>query len=156
MQPRLFNDQEHTQTSDDYYTPPWVFERMNIDFDLDVASPPGGIDWIPAKQYFTIEDDGLSQPWHGRVWMNPPYSNPKPWIERFIQHANGITLVPMTRGHWFNDLWKSDASFVIPDQKETLFKFVRDNKLTGIFMPVVFIAFGQECQTAISQLGRLR
>ena len=153
----MAHNQAHSLDSrDEHYTPSWLFEKLNLQFDLDVASPTGGVKWIPANKHYTELDDGLNQTWFGRVWMNPPYSNPKPWIERFIQHDNGITLVPMTRGHWFNNLWKSDASFVIPDQKETLFKFVRDNKLTGIFMPVVFIAFGQECQTAISQLGRLR
>ena len=29
-------------TSDDYYTPPSVFEALNVQFDLDVAGPPGG------------------------------------------------------------------------------------------------------------------
>ena len=156
MQQRLFDYQQHKQTSDDYYTPPWVFEQMNIEFDIDVASPPGGINWIPAKHYFTMQEDGLAQTWNGRVWMNPPYSNPKPWVERFIEHKNGITLVPMTRGHWFNDLWTSDAAFVIPEQRDGLFKFVKNNKLTGIFMPVIFVAFGQECTEAISRLGRAR
>ena len=61
MQQRLFDYQQHEQTSDDYYTPPWVFEQMNIEFDIDVASPPGGIDWIPAKHYFTMQEDGLAQ-----------------------------------------------------------------------------------------------
>ena len=50
-QDRLFAVQQEQLTSDDYYTPAWVFERMGIEFDLDVAAPPGGIPWIPAKRF---------------------------------------------------------------------------------------------------------
>lgn len=67
LQPPLFGVQQAERTSDDYYTPAWVFERMGVEFDLDVCAPPGGIPWIPAKRYFTQEDDGLSQPWDGLV-----------------------------------------------------------------------------------------
>jgi hypothetical protein len=47
-QQTLFNTVQHGLTSDDYYTPPWIFEKLAITFDLDVASPTGGCHWIPA------------------------------------------------------------------------------------------------------------
>lgn len=31
--------------------------------------------------------DGLSQPWEYSLWMNPPYSDPLPWADRFAAHA---------------------------------------------------------------------
>src|SRR5690606_35780948 len=52
--------------SDDYYTPAWLFDALGLTFDLDVASPPGGVEWVPAARFYTVEDDGLSQPWTGR------------------------------------------------------------------------------------------
>lgn len=63
VQPALFGAPQTALTSDDYYTPAWVFERLGITFDLDVCAPPGGIPWIPAARYYTMEDDGLAQPW---------------------------------------------------------------------------------------------
>jgi len=52
---------------DSQYTPPWIFEALNIEFDLDVCSPPEGIPWIPAKNHYCEEDDGLTSEWYGKV-----------------------------------------------------------------------------------------
>jgi hypothetical protein len=43
MQEKLFKVEQSTITSNDYYTPAWIFEKMGLEFDLDVASPPDGI-----------------------------------------------------------------------------------------------------------------
>lgn len=73
-------------TLDDCYTPKWVFDAMRLNFDLDVAAPPGGAWHVPAERYFTARDDGLAQEWTGLVWCNPPYSNYAPWADRFATH----------------------------------------------------------------------
>lgn len=79
-------------TSDDCYTPRWVFDAMGLEFDLDVASPPGGPWHVPAKRYYTAEDDGLSSPWDSLVWCNPPYSKFRPWAERWATHPTGALM----------------------------------------------------------------
>jgi hypothetical protein len=66
------------EKSDEHYTPKWLFDRMGIEFDLDVASPIGG-SYVPTRKYYTEEDDGLAQDWSGVVWMNPPFSKPQMW-----------------------------------------------------------------------------
>ena len=73
-------------TSDDCYTPRWVFDAMGLHFDLDVAAPPGGPWHVPCDRYYTAEDDGLTQPWEGLVWCNPPYSSFGTWADRFAAH----------------------------------------------------------------------
>ena len=81
-------------TSDDCYTPRWVFDAMGLEFDLDVAAPPGGPWHVPARAYFTAEDDGLAQSWDGLVWCNPPYGKALgTWLNRMALHNNGIALV---------------------------------------------------------------
>lgn len=152
IQSALFGLEQTATTSDDYYTPAWVFETMGIEFDLDVASPPGGIDWIPARQFLTMAEDGLAQPWAGRVWMNPPYSDSSPWVRRFIAHGNGVCLVPHSRSHWWGELWSSDAAIV----DAGMFRFYKDGRYENVFMPVVFAAFGDECIDAIRRLGVVR
>ena len=50
--------------------------------DLDPASAPVAQKTIRAARFFTRDDDGLRHEWRGRIWLNPPYSQPD--IARFI------------------------------------------------------------------------
>ena len=45
-------------TTDDHYTPAFIFQALKLEFDIDVAAPVGGVAWIPAKKYYTLIDDG--------------------------------------------------------------------------------------------------
>lgn len=155
IQERLFTTPQHELTSDDYYTPAWVFERMGIEFDLDVCSPPGGIPWIPAKRYYTQSDDGLTSEWSGRVWMNPPFSGTRPWVERFVEHGDGVCLVQTSKGKYTHHLWREadavwlcdvDVKFVVPSK----------NCREDVYMPLMVCAFGDDCVDAISRLGSVR
>ena len=102
--------EQHQETSNDHYTPKWVFDLLNVEFDIDVASPPGGVPWIPAKRYFTQFDDGLTQNWEGFIWCNPPYGRViNAWIQKAYEHSiNGggrvVMLLPArTDTKWFHD-----------------------------------------------------
>lgn len=44
--------------------------------DLDPASSDKAQVVVMAEEYFTEADDGLTQNWSGRVWLNPPYAQP--------------------------------------------------------------------------------
>lgn len=148
-------DESHvTKSSDDYYTPSWVFETLGLEFDTDPAQPIGGCSWIPVKKYFTILDDGLQQKWTGRVWLNPPYSKPNDWIERFIDHGNGICLVQFSRAKWFVKLWQmADGITALPHNMK--FQTPRDGE-KGIFMPVALFAMGEDNVKALANFGRVR
>jgi hypothetical protein len=89
-------------TSDDCYTPRWVFDAMGLQFDLDVAAPVGGAPNVPAVRHYTAADDGLTSPWVGAVWCNPPYSAFKPWAHRWAAHDRGALMGTYTPGtSWF-------------------------------------------------------
>lgn len=51
--------------------------------------------WSTASvTYFLPEHDGLVEPWHGRIWCNPPYGpNVGDWARRMFEHGDGIMLI---------------------------------------------------------------
>ena len=141
--------------SDQHFTPKWVFEALNLEFDLDVASSDLNT-FVPAKRKLTETDNGLTSHWTGLVWMNPPYSKPAPWIDKFIVHNNGIALIPITRGKWWDRVWESNG-LIVPTPYN--FKFERpDGVKRDITFRTMFWALGQQAKTALiqSNLGKVR
>ncbi|NEI71029.1 adenine methyltransferase [Rhizobium lusitanum] len=82
--------------SDIWLTPPAIIEAVGgpTSFDLDPCSLLNR-PWPTAKEHYTPEDNGLFLPWFGRVWLNPPYSNPlvANFMARMAEHDHGIALV---------------------------------------------------------------
>jgi hypothetical protein len=81
-----------TPETERWLTPRWVLDALG-DFDLDPCAAP---DWATAETMFTPEThgDGLSLPWSGRVWLNPPYGHTMgTWIRRLAEHGRGTALV---------------------------------------------------------------
>lgn len=100
-----FTHDDAKNKSIDWYTPPWIFSRLGIHFDLDPCHPEKRIPWIPVTNTFNIKDDGLQQPWEGLVWLNPPYGkHTLQWVQRMDQHRNGVLLVfARTDCQWYQD-----------------------------------------------------
>ena len=77
---------------DEWLTPPAILQALGR-FDLDPCSPIAR-PWATAAQHFTIEDDGLSRAWFGRVWLNPPYGpHTGTWLEKLASHGTGTALI---------------------------------------------------------------
>jgi hypothetical protein len=140
------------EKSDEHYTPKWLFDEMGIQFDLDVASPIGG-SHVPAHSYYTELDDGLTQPWSGNVWMNPPFSKPSPWVEKFIDNNNGIALLVVSKSKWFRDIW-AVADAIAPTPYN--FKFDRpDGSNKSISFQTFLFAFGEVNVQGLNRLNTL-
>lgn len=140
--------------SDEWYTPEIIFDLLGLRFDLDVAAPKGNKGHVPADRKYTIDDDGLAQDWVGRVWMNPPYSKPAPWIEKWLNHNNGIALLPMAKSKWFNRMVESDANFIV---LPSVFKFESpEGKPLSLMMGSTLWALGESNIEAIKQISKVR
>ena len=143
--------------NDELYTPKWVFHALNMEFDLDVCAPHDGSWHTPTKAHIcACCGDGLTDPWHGVVFMNPPYSAPTSWVYKWINHNNGIALVPMSKSQWFNTLWQSPAVGV-PLTPRMKFDSPA-GKPQPIFMPTMLWAIGLTpiAKLEMSGIGKVR
>lgn len=71
----------------DWATPQAFFDIVNAEFDfnLDAAASPEN---AKCERFFTEADDGLSQPWEGVVWCNPPYGRGiANWIKKGFEES---------------------------------------------------------------------
>lgn len=137
-------------TTDDWYTPSWLFKAADVVFDLDVAAP---VDpsrrTCPARSYLTPVEDGLTADWHGTVWMNPPYSQAARWVDRWADHPSGLALLPAMREvKWLGALMGSaDATALLS------MDFGRpDGTVARIKWLLIVAARGE---TAVSALARI-
>lgn len=91
QRPERFTRPENLHVSDDsyeWYTPADIINAARMvmgGIDLDPASSADAQEVVNANAYYTKEVDGLSQSWHGRVWLNPPYCMPD--VENFINRV---------------------------------------------------------------------
>lgn len=115
----------------EWFTPIALFDAlMGPVFDLDPASSWSEHCWVPARQRFTIIEDGLGQPWAGHVWLNPPYGPAGVrFVDRMIEHHDGLLLLPSrteTRVYQ-RALAASEAVCFLRDR----LYFTRDDGFTG-------------------------
>lgn len=104
---------------DSWRTPDFAFTPLDAEFDfgLDAAA---SVENAKVPQFLTIKDDALSCCWASRllpfagrtVWINPPYSNIPPWLEKakleaVKNHIISVLLIPHSPdAAW----WPNDAS----------------------------------------------
>ena len=106
-------------SSDDWCTPQCVIDLVHEFWiggpDLDPCSTEHST--VSAQWDISPPDDGLEAVWSGlRVWLNPPYSDPAPWVARAVAHDGEVLLLlkldPSTR--WWQLLWTRDLSLCLP------------------------------------------
>lgn len=101
-----FTHESAYNESVEWYTPPEVFSALGLTFDLDPCSPGPGKSFVPVRKHYTVADNGLSQPWVGTVWVNPPYGSHTPkWMLKLASHGDGIGLIfARTDVRWFQEV----------------------------------------------------
>ncbi len=91
---------------DNWATPKWVMEIFKDWYDPCPLNP-------------TPKVDGLRRimEWEDKTFVNPPYSNPLPWVEKAIEESKkGKTIVMLlnvdTSTKWFAKLNEANAHFL--------------------------------------------
>jgi hypothetical protein len=118
-------DQKRLLQTTEHYTPAKYLEAVRLvlgGIDLDPASCAQANATVRATRYFTKAQDGPSQPWHGRVWCNPPYCRQAHrFVEKLLTEYRagnvkaGILLLNgfHSDSAWFKPLW--DFTFCFTD-----------------------------------------
>jgi hypothetical protein len=79
--------------TDEWLTPRRLV-RILGPFDLDPCAAPEPRPWPTALAHYTRADNGLTRPWRGHVWLNPPYGGEVgAWLDRLADHGDGLALV---------------------------------------------------------------
>lgn len=116
--------------SNEWYTPPNIIAAAREvlgEIDLDPASCDKANKVVQASKIYTKEQNGLQLPWHGRVWLNPPFGRKQTpgtkthqglWVQKLVEeHEKGnvtqaillTTCRPDTQ--WFHMLWSYPICF---------------------------------------------
>lgn len=99
--------QSRRAKSEIWLTPPTIIQTLGP-YDLDPCAAPAPRPWPTAEHHIVEADDGLSQPWFGRVWMNPPYGDAaRRWLLRLADHGTGTALIfaRTDTSMFFNGVW---------------------------------------------------
>jgi hypothetical protein len=149
----------YTSVTPEWNTPRHIVDRVLGMFevvDLDPCSNSHEVPNVPAVHHYTREDDGLSKPWFGYVYMNPPYGDEVgAWVEKLIHEytagtvALAVALVPArTDTSWFAPLWDYPCCFI-----RGRLKF--GNGDNSAPFPSVAVYFGDSLEDFIEAFGNL-
>lgn len=128
-------------------TPEWVYKPMGH-FDLD---PCAGSNTDIADVNWNIfrGENGLKREWFGFVWCNPPFSQKSPWIEKMVNHGQGILLLTDPgSAPWFGPLTQlCDNHFIMGKKINFIGGSSSNNGGTALFL------FGEEAVSRIEKSG---
>lgn len=120
-----------SKTTDERITPHDFFGPLDAEFqfDLDAAATFENTkvgSWLGPESPLGIEDALAPNVWWGdygkRVWLNPPYSDINPWLNRAVLSADMfpeffcVTLLPSSTSTkwWHRWIWDADMHRVHP------------------------------------------
>jgi hypothetical protein len=98
----------------EWYTPAQYIDAARATLggiDLDPASCEAAQKIVQAGKWYDEESNGLEYPWAGRIWLNPPFKYPAPFIDRLIEAcASGATGILLTNNNTDTKWWHRAAA----------------------------------------------
>ncbi len=137
--------QSHDMGKDEWLTPPDLLDHLG-EFDLDPCSPINR-PWKTANDHYTVNDDGLTQPWYGRVWVNPPYGKKAVhWLEKLAEHENGIALIfaRTETKMFFSEVWDKAHSILFIEGRLYFYHVSGIKAKSNSGAPSVLISYNAE------------
>ncbi len=159
MAPRLIKvsiggHQSGRALAEEWLTPPYILEALGP-FDLDPCAPTDR-PWDMAKEHYTIEDNGLNQPWHGRVWCNPPYgAKAAAWLNRLAEHGRGTALIfaRTETAMFFEHVWNKAAALLFLEGRLHFHHANGTKARANAGGPSVLVAYGRGDADKLARSG---
>jgi hypothetical protein len=144
----LGSHQKTVGKSQSWITPKYIIDELGP-FDLDpCACTPQP--WPCAKEQYTT--NGLERPWHGMVWLNPPFDRYKvgKWMQKLADHGNGIALIhARTETGWFEPAWRKADTIGFISGRIHFHKPDGTRAKANSGAPAVLVAFGKEASNRL-------
>lgn len=139
---------------DEWLTPPDLLAKLGA-FDLDPCSPVVR-PWPTAALHYSRQQDGLSLPWQGRVYCNPPYGlQAAAWLDRCASHGDAVALIfaRTETKMFFDHVWhKADALLFI--EGRLYFHHVDGSRAhANSGAPSVLVAYGRRNAEVLRSCG---
>ena len=141
--------------SDTWLTPPHIIAALGP-FDLDPCAAPEPRPWPTATTHYVKADDGLSKPWFGRVWVNPPYGRETAkWMARLAEHGRGTALIfaRTETSLFFNHVWSSASALLFLEGRLHFHRADGTRAAANGGAPSVLIAYGDEDADRLASSG---
>ena len=140
----------------EWLTPPEILSRLG-EFDLDPCAPVlSRRPWSTARHHFTVEDDGLSCLWHGRVWMNPPFGREATrWMRRLVEHGDGIALIPARTetAMFFETVWRAADAVLFIEGRPHFYRVDGTRAPFNSGAPICLVAYGERNAAVLAASG---
>ena len=145
--------------SEDWITPPHIIAALGgaEAFDLDPCAAVGQ-PWPTARASFTIEDNGLIRQWHGRVFLNPPYTTSiiGKFLKRLADHGTGTALIfaRTETENFFQHVWERATALHFMRSPRLHFHRVDGSRAPhNCGAPTVLCAYGQADADVLQSCG---
>lgn len=148
--------ESHASGSHVWLTPPHILAALGP-FDLDPCAAPEPRPWPTAAQHYTKADNSLHKPWHGRVWLNPPYgaTTAAPFMRRMVGHGRGIALIfARTETALFREtVWQAASAVLFLHGRLHFHRQNGERAGANAGAPSVLVAYGDDDADRLAACG---
>ena len=126
-----------------HITPKWIIDAIGP-FDLDPCAATVR-PWDCARINYTERDDGLSKPWRGRVFLDPPFDRyiVGRWIQKLAEHGHGTALLHgRTETNWFMPIWEHASGILFLGDRIKFCKPDGSEQPANSGAPAILASFG--------------
>ena len=131
----------------EWLTPQFVMDFANQAYGTHTLDAAATDENHLCQYWYTEEDDALTRPWNGNVWLNAPYGRQLgKWIDKAISeilagNAHGVTLLLPARMDtiWMHKLLKHGQEFWFIQGRLKYGRFVGDTEANSAPFPSVVV-----------------